>query len=61
MARLAMREKAKKTPRFQVRKHNRCSMCGRPRSYIRRFGICRLCFRHLALEGKIPGIQKASW
>ncbi|MBU2471489.1 MAG: type Z 30S ribosomal protein S14, partial [Bacteroidetes bacterium] len=47
MARLAMRVKAKKTPRFEVRKHNRCNICGRPRAYIRKYGICRLCFRQL--------------
>jgi len=43
----------------QVR--NRCQRCGRPRGFIRRFGLCRICFRELALEGKIPGITKASW
>ncbi len=44
-----------------VRLHNRCKLTGRPRGYIRRFGICRVKFRELALEGKIPGITKASW
>jgi small subunit ribosomal protein S14 len=39
----------------------RCSLCGRPRGYIRRFGLCRICFRELALEGKIPGVVKSSW
>jgi small subunit ribosomal protein S14 len=43
----------------QVR--NRCTRCGRPRGYMRRFGLCRICFRELALEGKIPGVVKASW
>jgi small subunit ribosomal protein S14 len=43
----------------QVR--NRCSRCGRPRGYIRRFGLCRICFREFALEGKIPGVMKSSW
>jgi small subunit ribosomal protein S14 len=43
----------------QVR--NRCMKCGRPRGYIRRFGLCRICFRELALDGKIPGVVKASW
>ncbi|HZV12901.1 MAG TPA: type Z 30S ribosomal protein S14 [Candidatus Kapabacteria bacterium] len=61
MARLAMRVKAKRTPKFAVRQHNRCSICGRSRAYYRKFGVCRLCFRKLALEGKIPGIRKASW
>jgi small subunit ribosomal protein S14 len=40
---------------------NRCSVCGRPRGYIRRFGLCRICFRQRALEGKIPGVRKSSW
>ncbi len=44
---------------YQVR--NRCERCGRPRGYIRRFGLCRICFRELALQGKIPGVVKASW
>lgn len=44
-----------------VRLKNRCKICGRPRGYIRMFGLCRICFRRLASEGKIPGITKASW
>lgn len=52
------RESNRKYPN-QVR--NRCSVCGRPRGYIRRFGLCRICFRRRALEGKIPGVRKASW
>ncbi len=52
--------------REQRRKHktrvrNRCYLCGRPRGYMRRFGLCRICFRKLALEGKIPGVVKSSW
>jgi len=47
--------------KYPVRVRNRCSRCGRPRGYIRRFGLCRICFRELALEGKIPGVIKASW
>ncbi|RUM88429.1 MAG: type Z 30S ribosomal protein S14 [Thermodesulfatator sp.] len=50
-----------KQPKFRVRHRNRCSICGRPRGYIRRFGLCRMCFRKLASEGKIPGVRKASW
>jgi len=53
--------KAKRPQKFKVRQYNRCSRCGRPRAYLRRFGICRICFRELALEGKIPGVVKASW
>jgi small subunit ribosomal protein S14 len=52
------REKSRK---YKVRERNRCRRCGRPRGYIRRFGLCRICFRELALEGKIPGVAKASW
>jgi len=54
-------EKQKKTPKFGVRKYNRCSRCGRPRGYIRQFGICRICFRELASQGMIPGVVKSSW
>ncbi len=61
MTRKALLEKAKKDPKYPVRKVNRCGICGRPRSYIRKFGMCRLCFRKLASAGKIPGVRKASW
>ncbi|HNW61048.1 MAG TPA: type Z 30S ribosomal protein S14 [bacterium] len=61
MARKALVVKSKRTPKFAVRAYNRCSRCGRPRAYYRKFGICRLCFRDLALEGLIPGVKKASW
>ncbi len=46
---------------YAVRVRNRCWKCGRPRGYIRKFGLCRICFREMALAGKIPGIVKASW
>ncbi len=61
MPRKAQIVKAMKEPKFPVRKRNRCSICGRPRGYIRKFGLCRICFRKLASEGKIPGVRKASW
>ncbi len=61
MARKALIVKANKKHKFGVRDYNRCQRCGRPRAYYRKFGICRLCFRELALEGKIPGVRKASW
>jgi small subunit ribosomal protein S14 len=54
-------EKAKRTPRFKVRVRNRCGICGRPRGYIRRFGMCRMCFRAHAHRGEVPGVKKASW
>ncbi len=47
--------------KYPTRVRNRCRICGRPRGYIRRFGLCRICFREQALEGKIPGVVKASW
>jgi small subunit ribosomal protein S14 len=53
--------KAKRTPKFKVRKHSRCNLCGRSRAYYQKFGICRICFRTLALRGEIPGVKKASW
>ena len=51
----------RKEPKFKVRQHNRCKRCGRPRAYYRKFGLCRVCLRELALEGQIPGVIKASW
>ena len=47
--------------KYAVQVRNRCQRCGRPRGFIRRFGLCRICFRELALEGKIPGVAKSSW
>jgi small subunit ribosomal protein S14 len=47
--------------RQAVQTRNRCYRCGRPRGYMRRFGLCRICFRELALQGKIPGVTKSSW
>jgi small subunit ribosomal protein S14 len=48
-------------PKFGVRQHNRCRRCGRPRGYLRKFQLCRICFRELALAGEIPGVTKSSW
>jgi len=61
VAKKALIEKAKGQPKFKVRRYNRCHRCGRPRAYMRDFGICRICFRELALDGQIPGVRKASW
>jgi small subunit ribosomal protein S14 len=47
--------------KYAVRVRNRCQMCGRPRGYIRRFGLCRICFRQQALRGNLPGVTKSSW
>lgn len=61
MARKSQIEKAKHEAKYEVRKRNRCNRCGRGRAYLRRFGICRICFREMALAGEIPGVRKASW
>jgi len=54
-------EKQKRKPKFKVRAYNRCRRCGRPRAFMRRFGICRICFREMALFGELPGVVKSSW
>ncbi len=61
MARLALRLRCKKTPKYRVRAYTRCELCGRSRAVYRKFKVCRLCFRKLAHEGRIPGVRKASW
>jgi len=61
MAKKALIEKNKRTPKFGVRQRNRCQRCGRPRAFIRKFGICRICFREMSLRGEIPGVRKSSW
>ena len=61
MARLAMMIKAARPPKYKTRKVNRCRICGRARGYLRKFQMCRLCFRKLASEGLLPGVTKSSW
>ncbi|PIP42504.1 MAG: type Z 30S ribosomal protein S14 [Desulfobacterales bacterium CG23_combo_of_CG06-09_8_20_14_all_51_8] len=61
MAKKSLRNKAAREPKFSVRQYNRCPICGRPRGFIRKFGICRLCFRNMASEGLLPGVTKSSW
>jgi len=61
MARKAKIAKSARPPKYRTQHRNRCQMCGRPRAYIRFFGLCRICFRTLALRGEIPGVRKASW
>ncbi len=61
MARTSHLMKAIRKPKFRVRQHNRCPLCGRPRAFFRRFKLCRICLRQLALKGQIPGVIKASW
>ena len=61
MAKTALIEKANRKPKFSSRTVRRCNRCGRPRAYMRKFGLCRICFRQQALRGEIPGVRKASW
>jgi small subunit ribosomal protein S14 len=61
MAKEALIQKAKRPPKFKVRRYFRCNVCGRPRGYIRKFGLCRICFREMAHQGLIPGVTKSSW
>ena len=61
MAKKSLIAKSKREPKFNVRKYNRCPLCGRPRGYLRRYDMCRICFRNLALKGEIPGVVKSSW
>ncbi len=61
MAKKSLIAKANRPPKYKVRAYNRCRRCGRARAYYRRFGICRICFRELALEGNLPGVVKSSW
>jgi small subunit ribosomal protein S14 len=53
--------KSNRTPLFKARAYRRCRRCGRARAYMRKFQMCRICFRTLALEGKLPGVTKSSW
>jgi small subunit ribosomal protein S14 len=61
MATKAWINRANKVPKFSTRRVNRCQLCGRRRSFYRKFSICRICFRKLASAGEIPGVRKASW
>ncbi|HOE82555.1 MAG TPA: type Z 30S ribosomal protein S14 [Myxococcota bacterium] len=61
MAKTSLRNKAIRKPKFKVRAYSRCPLCGRPRGYLRKFNMCRICFRNLALKGDLPGVIKASW
>ncbi|MFH1239559.1 MAG: type Z 30S ribosomal protein S14 [bacterium] len=61
MAKKCLIIKSKLTPKFETRQYSRCLICGRRRGYLRKFQMCRICFRRLALKGEIPGVTKASW
>ncbi|MCZ6916357.1 MAG: type Z 30S ribosomal protein S14 [Gemmatimonadetes bacterium] len=61
MARKCLVVKAGRKPKFGVRRYSRCNRCGRARGFLRKFGLCRICFRQSALLGEVPGVRKASW
>ena len=61
MAKKSLIAKSLRAPRYRTQDHNRCALCGRPRAFMRKFGMCRICFRNLAAEGRIPGVTKSSW
>lgn len=61
MAKVSDIVKFKKPQKYKGRERHRCALCGRARSFMRRFGLCRLCFRELAHKGELPGVTKASW
>jgi len=61
VAKKSLIAKARRQPKFSVRVYNRCPICGRPRAYFRKFDMCRICLRNLALKGEIPGLMKSSW
>ncbi len=61
MAKVSKIVKSERPAKYKVQQHNRCHLCGRPRAYMRKFGLCRICFRKLALAGQIPGVRKSSW
>ena len=61
MAKTSVEARARKKPKYSSRKVLRCFRCGRKRGYIRDFGLCRICFREMAIKGEIPGVKKSSW
>jgi small subunit ribosomal protein S14 len=61
MAKTSWWERLKREPKFSTRAKTRCAICGRSRSYLRKFNLCRICFRNLAHKGQIPGVTKSSW
>ncbi|HIO40933.1 MAG TPA: type Z 30S ribosomal protein S14 [Candidatus Marinimicrobia bacterium] len=61
MAKKSLISKAREKAKYSTRAYHRCFNCGRPHGYMRKFGLCRICFREMALKGEIPGVTKASW
>ena len=61
MAKTSLKVKQQRKPKYKTRADTRCRVCGRPHSVLKKYGICRICFRELAYKGEIPGVRKASW
>ncbi len=61
MAKKSMIAKQQKHHKFSTQEYSRCQVCGRPHAYMRKFGVCRVCFREMAVNGEIPGVKKSSW
>ena len=61
MAKKSLKVKCARTQKYSTREYTRCSICGRPHAVLKKYGICRICFRNLAYKGEIPGVKKASW
>ena len=61
MAKISLMVRASRPSKFSTRAHHRCKLCGRPRGYLRKFQLCRICFRNLSLQGLVPGVTKSSW
>ena len=61
MAKTSLRVRQSRKPKFSTGAYTRCNLCGRPHAVLRRYGVCRICFRELAHKGQIPGVRKASW
>ncbi|MGE5558900.1 MAG: type Z 30S ribosomal protein S14 [Bacillota bacterium] len=61
MAKTSQKIRQQRPAKYRVRAYHRCKLCGRPRGYMRKFGMCRICFRNLAHRGEVPGVTKASW
>ena len=61
MAKTSMKVKASREPKFKARAYTRCNRCGRPHAVLKKYGVCRICFRELAYKGQIPGMKKSSW
>ena len=61
MARKALVFKQSQPQKFSTREYTRCKICGRPHAVLKKYGICRICFREMAYKGEIPGVKKASW